>query len=237
MGISGFVGRADFWPEIGAQWLARLREDNVSYFHATDAWTRRPGTLFGDRIYWTCGQRDLLFSDLGKLIGSAGIAGISSAVSRVAWDEVWSNFASRRFQRRYPHPYHFCFEHCLQQILGWRQENAPGVEMLLTFAEDDERQKWAAQIGDAYKKAEVTDKMSVEFDSPKRVVPLQIADFLAFGVKKMAVEGDSEWWFPIQKIISRQASSYGGMQLHGGYFGRDELVQYVRRTDSSERSS
>lgn len=231
-GLSGFIAPAEIWGKIESNWDARLKAEESEYrvkvYHAVDCF--HGSNEFKNRTYWSRLRRELLTSDLAEILASNGISAISSALLQADWDDVSENLASDAFRQRFPSAYHLCFEHCVQQAFSWSEQFAKGAPVAFVFAEQNEYQEQAQQILRAYQASSQRGSKiaSINFASPKKVIPLQAADLMAYEITKSVMQPGVD--YKHRWAIERLLKGAGGM--YGGYYDRDALISLLKRGPS-----
>jgi hypothetical protein len=233
-GLSGFIAPAQVWSEIEAAWDTRLKSDEPDYrvatYHAVDCFH---GTNeFKNLTYWNRTRRELLTADLAEILAAKGISAITSALLQADWDDVYAKLASDAFRARFPSAYHLCFEHCVQQAFSWSERFASGAPVAFVFAEQSEYQGRAQQILNAYQASSQRGSKiaSITFSSPRKLIPLQAADLMAYEMTKSVMQPGVEYkhrW-AIERLMK------GARGLYGGYYDRESLIGLLNRGPSGD---
>ena len=183
--ISGFIATDTTWLDFDVSWCSALKHDlkdlELAWFHMVECengnkqfapWASKPEL------------RRFAAKTMADVIVKSGLTGFWSSVDFQDWRDATPD----AFKTRYPKPYYFGFEDCLQQVAVWVSEFAPGESVQLIFAEQDEYQDRAATIYDAYMKGRpLAPLQSLRFARMQTCTPLQAADMAVYCTNKQMV--------------------------------------------------
>lgn len=174
--ISGFMAPTNTWKQVEAGWLGVLQEYKsrygITWYHATDVanwreeWAKAPLNV--------CRDAPMVFA---TVLSKSNVLPIWSAVV----NEDFERYATPEFRTSFPTPFDLCFYEAMVQLHRWCKETLNATHVLPCIAHGDYMQR----ISDAHDRY-LTDGDFAEYigpllvGSPRRVVPLQTADLLAY---------------------------------------------------------
>jgi hypothetical protein len=112
-----------------------------------------------------------------SVLGGANLLPIWAAVV----NEDYERYATPEFRVRFPTPFDLCFHEAMGQLYWWCKETLNAVRVMPCVAHGD----YTERITNAHKRYLADGDFpeyigSLLIDSPRRVVPLQAADLLAY---------------------------------------------------------
>jgi hypothetical protein len=214
--IAGYVATAEVWAVISEAWaseLAPLSDYGINWFHTGDClhgargWRRVPRA-----------KRDHLVERLSNILAASEVSAVWAGVNADQWDQ----HTSPAFKVRFPKPYDLCFHEVVRQLWWWSRHNADGTPIRIVFAEQKEYQNRSIAIHEAWRRHPDVDRFigSLTFSSPRKLIPLQTADLLAFEANKewegrqygkLSFTTNFQLRPILQKITQRQAMHAGGL--------------------------
>jgi hypothetical protein len=170
--IAGYVATKDAWASVEKLWreeLALLAERGVKTFHMHEC-------IVGEGEYALVEEFHRLahIKRLSEILRDADIHAIGVWVDNADWAEVVKDDS---FLTTFPTPYDLCFEHTVRWLRGWSKKRADGELVAPMFAYHPEYSPRTVRVygsQDWYQDA----LGPLAFDFPKRVIPLQTADFI-----------------------------------------------------------
>ncbi|TAL03684.1 MAG: DUF3800 domain-containing protein [Rhodospirillaceae bacterium] len=223
--IGGWIGTEQTWSELEQKWLAILTEyadKGVRYFHMAEALAQEGQFCRVDKP-----SIDYIITQCTKLIGESKVIPLFCAVVNEHWERVVHDPV---FLARFPKPINLCFENLLHTILDWSRDHANSELVVPMFAVHTEFTPQLAEIGHLYTANERTKKIlgSLAFDFPERVIPLQVADFLAH---QIGWQTKALAYNPLVGGAGTRALHWatGGQFVHGNWFDADGLCLTVKK--------
>ena len=228
--LAGFIATAATWRDLEDDWREAWKPYQDRYgietFHMTDC-AGGYGAFANIETFF----RLAIIASLSKVVGKHKVQSIWSAVIDEDWDRVVTN---PDFLTRYPKPLDLCFNHIVQQMIGWMRREGYSAAVAPLFAEQDEYNHRMMDIYEAYRHHPEWSKFlrSMTFAAPRGIIPLQAADMLAYGV---ALER-SDVEYPKQEITLSNIgprkflinmTGFHGLHV-GGCFGALALKNAMR---------
>lgn len=219
--IGGFAGTAADWASVTVHWSRFIQDHLVQHgiasFHMTDCVSGLGGFIGIKPEIRTWIANEL--SDI--LAAHPRIRGIWSAVVVEDWDAI----ATGKFKRDYPKPYDLCFDECIRQLDAWSRANAGGESVALMVAVQDEYRDRMVDIYNAWSRHPTIASGflgSLTFDYPRRVVPLQCSDMLAYEMNKSweGLEyptGGFTWSRARGRPLAEKFADHNGLNFGGCY--------------------
>ena len=123
--------------------------------------------------------RDRLYEELATIVAEYQPQPVAGSVTKKAWNKVKKDAV---FSERYPSPYSFCFDLCLTAINKIAQDEQRKARVF--YAINDQYLKRAQLVSEAYEASQRYLEWIVALtpNTPDVVVPLQVADMLAYEV-------------------------------------------------------
>jgi hypothetical protein len=199
--ILGLIGTEDAWKDAEQKWIFRKDKDSVEKFHSFDC-NHGKGEFSGSD--WKRPRRDVLMSDLAKIVGDSELHQLGFSLPLRAWEKV----NDQKFKERYQNPYHFCFEHAVMAANLWSEDFANREPVAIVFAHQDEyaeMSKIFAEILPGLGSLEGV--ASIAFSTPQKMVPLQMADLVAYTVGRRWLRGKSPLTPLEQKLLGKNKES------------------------------
>jgi hypothetical protein len=113
--LSGFIADASVWDEFDREWKKALTltpHPPLPEFHMSPCANHTEE--FED---WSFPDRLMLVGNLIAVLKKVNVLALGSAIVTEHFRE-YAN-ADEWLKVKLGHPYHFCFEHCIQQALTW----------------------------------------------------------------------------------------------------------------------
>ena len=171
--LCGLVASPDEWDAFDISWREQLSVERVSYFHAHECEVGK-GEEYSKL---SRPLRESLFWGLGDVIGNSTIKIVNGAL-RV---DDWNNPDFEVVRKAFKSPWHLSFAYCLQQLSDWSHEHANDEPIALVFSEQDEYQKHAEVIYQAYlQRKSKNNLVSLQFAPMKLFPGLQAADYVCY---------------------------------------------------------
>ena len=213
--LAGFLAEESEWDSLVREWAGRLKQDGLTYFHATDCaggWNDF-STLSGD-------QRIALDTDLIAFITRRRLAGFAVSVANKDFDELikGSDVAKAVLTES---PYFIAMQLVVRWICDEVKKsfpNEPAVDFM--FEENNVVSGQAKQIYEELKRKnpELSAFMgSLSYGLKKENIPLQVADELAFEAAKNVrnwIDG-TPYRMPIQLMIEAKILSLSYLDRKG----------------------
>lgn len=157
---------------IGEDWINLLRAYGLTQFHATEC-NARVGQFKG----WSIGKARLAFIHFASIICRYRPYVVTSVIDRGTWDS-----AGRETKAHFRFPYHLCFDHCMQILSRWSQEQMHGEPFRLIFGEQHQYASKAKRHFSLYKEHSPWGPMllGIDFEPMDVHVALQAADLVAY---------------------------------------------------------
>ncbi|MBS0234400.1 MAG: hypothetical protein JSR99_13055 [Proteobacteria bacterium] len=234
--IGGFVASEKDIAALEAQWadtLADYHQYGVTWFHAVD--------VANCKEEWekvslhVCRDAPMRFA---------------TAMSKDSYQPIWAAVVNEDFYRyatpeylaRFPTPFDLCFDYAMGALYYWAKGvNAPKVTPMIAHGEYNQR------VSDVHKRYRADGDFSdyiglLAIDSPRAVMPLQMADLLAYEFYN--------WWreteYPVDRhrlvdrpvlwrAISRNSmtASLGGCFSGGGM--KSAVERFHKRLSENSR--
>jgi hypothetical protein len=187
--VSGLLGTLPNWVELGRLWESKLKEFDLSEFHASKCEERlRPFERYEREV------RDMFQREFYALIGRVEVWGFCTAVWRSAYKLRWKEFESARSGTagNFTHPYFLAFQHsieamCLAVERGGFKRSEP---IAFVFDQQKELEGRAKVLYDSIKYHPGSNIVyshrlgSISFESRFAHVQLQAADVWAYESRK-----------------------------------------------------
>ena len=176
--LSGYVGRSEDWTNVESEWIGMLSEVSVDGtarpLHMTDAMAQT-----GDFSHMDKPKINYLITQCAKILGRHNLIPMMSAVIQSDWDNV----VSGPFLERFPKPLDLCFDDLVRTMSDWsnRKANSERIVPMFAHISDDYSARFRLVYESFGVDVEYQNSLGpLSFDLPKRVVPLQCADMLAW---------------------------------------------------------
>jgi hypothetical protein len=224
--ISGFLSDEETWSEVEEAWTRVNRRYGVSCFHASDANGRR-----GEYQGWDENKRNVYMAELLHVINAQGkrMVAYNCGIRARQYRRILSEDARKRMGE----PWMVCFKACVAMIAK-HMETLP----------DDDRVQVCVERGSGFDTRAVRrlDWMkhhvqfaygfrltSCRYANPEQVVPLQVADLMAYEYFRRLKDSGSirEMRRPLKLI--RQYNHY-----EEGYMGRKYFWKYKTHIESAK---
>ena len=172
--VAGLVAPLQQWMQIQARWSKRMRATGIDTFHAQPC---RGGHK--DFKGMSEPDRNQLYEDLAQIASESQPQPVAGSVSKSAWDGAEK---TEVFADRYPSHYSFCFDLCLTAINRIAEEE--GRRVIVIYAVNEQYLPRAQQVAQVYEASQRYLKWIAGCipNTPAAVVPLQVADMLAYEV-------------------------------------------------------
>ena len=214
--IAGYVATTEVWAAISEAWaseLAPLAHYGIDWFHTAECLHGSKGWRHLPRA-----KRELLIDRLSDILATAEISAVWAGVNAEEWDQ----HTSPPFRVRFPKPYDLCFNEVVRQLWWWSRHNADGTRIGIVFAEQREYQDRNIATHQAWQRYPDVNRFigSLTFSSPRKLIPLQTADLLAYEINKewegrqygeLSFATNFQRRPLLQKITQRRAMHAGGL--------------------------
>jgi hypothetical protein len=178
--LSGYLSTAGEWDIFSAQWRIALADPpSINYFHMVDAEALRQ-----EFKGWNPEARDAKVTRLAKVITSNVRWEISCMLPRALHDSLIGGSAPAP---RFENPYYVCYM-TLISILSSHREllgiGSQGVDLVF-----DRQAKIKGLVTQLHSEVQNIPRIgsalgSIEFQDDKEALPLQAADFIAWGLRR-----------------------------------------------------
>lgn len=219
--LGGFLAHEDEWAKLAGQWSARCSLDGISCYHATEC-----AGQWGEFSTLPQDKRIALNSDLITYLEKSKLAGFGISISYEGFEEIsQENGRARDFLG--PSPYYLGMQILVIRCCHEIRMESTGHSLAFFFDQNEQVSGRAKALYEEVRKRnpELSAHMrSLAYADRRKVVPLQIADELAFETMKNAqgvLEGR-----PDRKPIARlkRAKVLCSLEI----LGRSGLEQIVR---------
>lgn len=208
--VAGAVADSVIWSRLELPWKEHLGTTRVDWFHAVDCEHGEGEFKHIDRPF-----RQSLVYALSRELGSLRPQCFGSGLFRDDWQFV-ADIVRRRTG---DDPFYFCFELCLQQISEWSRTYADGEPVALVFAQHQKYRNRAEQLHSYYQRYQsanehrITGIGSITFADPRRVIPLQAADLVAYEIYRNRVDSKAETDLPMRPSLKNLEKSGTSLSL------------------------
>lgn len=171
--VGGLVGLEDEWVNLEGPWSARVKDDNISGFHASKC-RGGHGEYHSWRPDWARMERH--YTDLAVIAGGFDLRPVSGSVLLADWERL----DDPALKQRYPSAYAFCFEVCLAFIQSVARDlNETAV---VIYSINDQYVARANEVAQAHINSLGRSERIVSCvpARPEEVTPLQTADMAAY---------------------------------------------------------
>jgi len=178
--LAGFMAPCAVWTALEDEWCEAWEpyasQYGIAAFHMTDCVGGFNEFARVDTFF-----RMAIITSLSKVVGAHQVQPVWSAVINEDWDAVVTD---TDFLRRYPKPLDLCFDHVVQQMIGFTRRKGHSGGVAPMFADQNEYNPRMMEVYSTYKHHPEWAKFlrPIAFGSPRQVIPLQAADMLAYGV-------------------------------------------------------
>jgi hypothetical protein len=171
--IAGLVGSPAAWQPVEDAWAKQLQADGIFEFHANHCRVGR-GEYAGMEEW----RRTLHFEAMVGILARSELVAVVQATAVPNWANVIEH---PDLLKRFPKPYNFCAEMCLQQIAKLSNEEWGGERVNIVLSDQQEYKKAVLEVWEAYRQwpeGEVIGGLSFLPSDPE-FIPLQAADLIA----------------------------------------------------------
>jgi len=232
--IGGLVARQKQWMIFTNKWRAALKEGGAEEFHASDL-----ENLQGIYAGWNEEQKRRLLQAASKIIASFSRNAVAGLVIVDDYEGAVPQWAKKT--AAFGDKYNFCFQICVGLVLSWIEHlNPPMPKGNLVSFVFDQRNRGEEITSNTYTQIknfrDPEDRMgALAFDSRKRLLPLQAADFVAYETYKHLDNIVSCSGRPPRGSFSFLLKS--GCNVRGHYFGRERLTELIQHYESTKGRS
>ncbi|WP_157538802.1 DUF3800 domain-containing protein [Hydrogenophaga flava] len=173
--VGGAVADSSTWSRIERPWKkclepGEISDNGVSCFHAVDC-------DHGEREFASVPRplRDAMAWRLSDEIGKIKPHCFAAGVVRKDWDGLPGDMKDALGGD----PLHLSVALCIEQISDWAKREVDGEPVALVFAKQHQYNKATEHIHSEYCR-DFSGVGSVSFSEPRLVIPLQVADFIAY---------------------------------------------------------
>jgi len=181
--LSGYMSTVGKWDIFSAQWRTALADPpSINYFHMVDAEALRQE--FKD---WNPEARDAKVTRLAKVITSNVRWEISCMLPRALHDSIIRGSAPAK---RFENPYFVCYMTLISILSGFKDYTgigSTGVDVVF-----DKQAKIMGLVTGLHSELRGIPRIgsalgSIEFQDDIEALPLQAADFIAWGLRRFCV--------------------------------------------------
>lgn len=177
--VAGYISADDQWEKFSVEWQGVLDRYGIDCFHMTD-FENRQGAFKTMRT----ADRKIFFE---KLLMFARLR-TRKAIPGVVLKSNYEELITDQYREDIGSIYTLCANVCLRGVHNWAGENARDEPIAFVFEQGAEHCK---EILEAFSKAQKDPQFSVnfklaslKFENRREVIPLQVADLLAYEVWK-----------------------------------------------------
>lgn len=186
--MGGLIGTVQQWEGFERQWAAKLAaplqgKAPLAAFHLTDC-----NSAQGEFRGYSRAERDALTHDFRLIIIEADLISTTSAIDRVAWNELVTGAAREGIES----PVEICAAHCVQEAIRVAGAHPEGDAISVFFDQGIETNNMHRILDSFTYLLAIPRVMLISFGPVKKILPLQGAD--------MAVT--ESYWHAIQWIDS-----------------------------------
>lgn len=175
--VGGFVGGIREWGALQGSWRAELERVGVPWFHCVDCRGRNK-----EYHRFTRDDSERHLERLAAIVGNTNLQHFA-AVYRGNWKSLMADH--QKLERRYQHPYQVCLELVVEDILECIRINWPGERLALVLSQQDQFTPEAQRVFRLFKHNGLWPEIaSLTVADPRDVIPLQVADMLAYEVHR-----------------------------------------------------
>jgi hypothetical protein len=181
--IAGFLAHENEWTKLADRWSTRCSSDRISYYHATDCAGR-----WGEFGHLSQNECIALNSDLITYLTESKLAGFGISISYQDFEEV-SKQSTRSREVLGPSPYYLGMQILVIRCCHEVKLEAPDQSLTFFFDQNEEVGGRAKSLHDEVRKRNPELDAcigSLAYADKRELVPLQIADELAFETMKNA---------------------------------------------------
>ena len=221
--IAGYVGDANTWSAVEAQWRELLDTYHLKSFHMVDALSQRgefkrmPRSLVND-----------LCNALARLINMSDLHAVWSAVDAA----VWMASTTDEFRAVFPKPYDLCFVEILRQLRAWARGTRRFGGIGLVFAAQHEYQGRSEKAFEWWRAHGGKSVRPPSFESSSERPALQAADMLVHqlyvSLKSLDVRNDGSGTIGLTALLN--VVSKGELES-GGFITENALKLRVANRD------
>jgi hypothetical protein len=198
--VAGFVSSAADWDKFAAVWSARLKQDNIEFFHAADL-----DNFWGPFRHWQGRQdrktlRENLCADLMKILKSHVYQKFGSTVINNAFQKMDANLRKEFALCAYSAAGRTCEKQVREYVAT---HFTRGTEFAVVFEAGDKGK------GKLQKRIAEDSGLDVKFLPKKDAIPLQAADWLAYELNKAVgkfgqgtLESESQLRWPMREFLT-----------------------------------
>ena len=183
--IGGYVADSCDWFELGRAWCEVLADSRIDCFHMVDFENRQ-----GEFKNWSNEKRFSFIKEVVSLINSLDVWGIGAGVVKVDYELVSTELAVRKPDRPlwWQDPYLFAFYDVIVETCIRAENLAPSEKIAFIF---DQQFTYEGRAQKIYRDLQGDGPWprsfrlgSLEFCSKREVIGLQVADLLAYELRK-----------------------------------------------------
>jgi Protein of unknown function (DUF3800) len=208
--VAGFIGSADQWAVVNAQWAEEMGDEVFHYKNMR---------MQGERL-----------DRLAAILALSGLNVVSAGFTG-NWDMAIEHHPD--WKTRFPSCYHFVFEMCVEQMDRWTDRVWNGEPIAIVFSRQNEYASRAEEIWRTHQANGFWKKLATfNYGDPKTVLPLQAADMIAYETFQCKRIDTDEVWH--QWPLSKKLIEHGVPQL-GGYHTLESFIGMMERADRMGR--
>ena len=227
--VAGHVGKAEQWDKFNQEWQDTLHRFNRQYgFNLThfrmSAFMNKQGEFKG----MTDSQAEILLDKLITFMNIRSPFRVWCSVSKRDYDEVIGD----EYSKICGSPFTICAQICILEAKLWTESHSHNDPVAFIF-EDGTLHK--GEVLDAFDQAKKQSQLDGLFladtltFAPKWLPPLQAADMLAWGARRLIRKGTQKTDLKFHRCTSKLANStYKSM-----YFGRNHLEHLLALAKAS----
>jgi hypothetical protein len=207
------------------------RKARVSRFHAYDCYNS-----VGDFVGWTRTETDYFWHQLETVIIESRVMPYGIACVRQDWDELITGSV----RAIYGNAEQMCIKNCFVRALLWAERNT--FDPKITFVFDNrpsEIQREAQVVSHAFENGrpgEVPQVVGTAFLSSYKILPLQVADLIAWEVRQFATDiyaGKTVMGKPLRKELQHLLANIP--QFEAQFASRDSIQRIADHVSSRDQ--
>jgi hypothetical protein len=242
--VAGYWAESDEWTKLGNAWSVALADEGLAEFHARDCAHGRGHFKGRPR-----GDRDRVHARFIELISSSQVSGVFAAIDLGGWEAVKLVVDELRAPDGMADPYYVVFQTLVERICRGLSDRPDGESLHLVF--DDRRDH--GKVVNLYQSLRHADELElafvakrlggVSFGNSHQIPQLQVADLLAYEIKKRfepadhqpvaipmghsLVAGRKTRW-QLQRLVARP--------INGDHFPPEKVLELVEVMERRFRS-
>ncbi len=235
--LAGYLADTRDWFELDRLWCNELQaHPSIAYFKASECVRRGPERLFGKQFRgWTDDAVAAKRERLARIVNKASPRFVELS-STIRWDDYISVMGDDVLRLTYYHPYFLCFHGLLSlAVERSHEEFADHSGRIAVVLDTESNGNMNIHVETQYRVAQntlpedITRRLgSFTMDTDISFPTLQVADLLAWSIKRECEGGDS----PVLNIIREEGRIAGS---HRREWIPSSLAQFVIDTEDEFR--